>query len=449
VCSVCGTTLTDVPVVQTKHQPESPPTSARYDYHFGDSDLFEGDLRWKTGNYLMGAIFALLLAAIVVAGVMFIPDFVGGNESNGQLPAGRADSGANIVKDTPTPQISPTPIAFVTNTPAAPTPILNTVTPLPTATDTPAPCIQNVNQGDDLISLVFRCGHRDLAVIDIVLQENNLSNASLIQVGQQIVIPWPTPTVDPNVTPTTEVESDIDSDSDTTDIAAESVAVAQRGNVLPGLVAPDVGTPVIPTATLPPGVIWHDVVFGEDIISIAFQYGADVEILSQLNPEVTFSQCDFGIPTGGPNCIVQIFEGQRLRVPAPTQTPTIPPTPSGSETPTPTATPTINVPSALSPVDRSFFRADEIITLRWVTTGTLGPDEVYRVVVTDTTTDTEYSGDTQDLFFIVPQAWQGTDGERHRYTWSVNVINEKQPDDPIFSTQLLSFVWESREGDES
>jgi hypothetical protein len=190
-------------------------------------------------------------------------------------------------------------------------------------------------------------------------------------------------------------------------------------------------------------VAWHEVVKDETIISIAFEYGADLKILSELNPEVTFSQCDFGEFSGGTSCVVNLYIGQRIRVPAPTLTPTLSPTPSGSETPTPTVTPTYNAPSALSPSNRALFQGSELVTLRWVASGTLGAGQTYRVQINDLTSGATYSADTPDLFFILPVEWQSHDGARHDYEWTVSVIDQNHADTPLFSTEPRIFTWES------
>jgi hypothetical protein len=204
------------------------------------------------------------------------------------------------------------------------------------------------------------------------------------------------------------------------------------------------GVRLVPTETLQPGVAWHTVRKDENIIIIAVAYGATLRILSELNPQVTFSQCDFGLGTGGENCVVQLFEGQQLRVPAPTPTPTIQPTASGSETPTPTATPTFNAPTALSPSNRAFFQKDDLITLRWVGTGTLSENQSYLIQVEDQTSGHEYSATTQELFFIVPNDWQSQENDRHDYIWSVSVIDSANPDNPYFTTETRIFTWQGQ-----
>jgi len=117
---------------------------------------------------------------------------------------------------------------------------------------------------------------------------------------------------------------------------------------------------------------------------------------------------------------------------------------SGSETPTPTLTPTFNAPSLFNPQDRTLFERSALITLRWVATGTLAEDEMYQVVLEDLTAGITHVGETDELFFIVPTEWQGTDSRRHDFRWSVSVIRRTTPNEPIFTTSTRLFSWESR-----
>ncbi|MBZ0301962.1 MAG: LysM peptidoglycan-binding domain-containing protein [Anaerolineae bacterium] len=373
----------------------------------------------------------LVLAAVLCAGVGLLSvtrlvSFFGNSPDSivSQTPSDAAADEVTLVTNTPRPTLF---LPTVT----ADAPPTRTLTPSPAPTETPGPCMQKVQPGDSLIALVSRCGHRDLDVIDLVLEINHLDAPDVIQVGQTIEIPWPTATPNPD------------------EEATATPQEATGSNPLVALVPEDGNTVVVfsqPTPTLQPGVAWHQVAQGENIISIAFNYGADLKILSELNPEVTFSQCDFGKFSGGPSCLVNIFEGQQIRVPAPTPTPTLSPTPSGSETPTPSATPTFNAPSSLSPGDRALFQRGELITLRWVASGSLGAGQVYRVSVEDVTSNRRYFEDTTDLFLIVPEAWQGRDSRRHEYQWTVSVIDSDNPGNPYFSTEPRIFVWEAGEG---
>jgi LysM repeat protein len=423
VCITCGTTLGDVSVHAPKGKPQQP--SFDYDYRYGETDLFEGNLRRTGRAYLLGG---LVTCMVVVCGGLFLLIAPLASRLVSQM---RASSIPDAVFTS-----SPT-VFFATVTPAPPT---LSPTPAPPPTDTatlsptPAPCIQKVQPGQGLIEILAICGHRSLDVMQEVLKLNHLTDPSRIQVGQEIIVPWPTATLDPNAVPT----------------ATPSEAAAQSGDnaatVANSILSGDNLSPVDPfaptaTSTLQPGVTWHKVQKGEDMISIAVEYGATAEILSQLNPEITFSQCDFGQPSGGGTCVVNLYEGQLIRVPAPTATPTIPPTPSGSETSTPTATATYNAPSALSPTNRAFFLRDQLVTLRWVASGTLADGEAYRVRLTDDQ-GTVHTADTIELFLIVPTDWQRRDGKTHDYTWTVSVIDSAAPDQLRYTTPPLTFTWQ-------
>jgi hypothetical protein len=198
------------------------------------------------------------------------------------------------------------------------------------------------------------------------------------------------------------------------------------------------------TATLPASVQWHTVVRDENVITIGVQYGANVRILSELNPEVAFSQCDFGLQFGGPNCTVLLYEGQQIRVPAPTATPFLSPTPNGSETPTPTATATFNAPGAISPGDRAFFSSGELVTLRWTASGTLAADEAYLVRVENLTTDETFTATTTELSWVVPDDWHRRDAARQDFRWTVSLVTLGQPDNPRYTTEPRQFTWLGR-----
>lgn len=434
LCSTCGTSLTDVPVQAETAKPATD-RKPRYDHRYGETDLLEGDLHRRSGVYLFSGILALVAVACVGAIIFFgvrwlFPSF-------GTPPT-----------DTPTALAATLPIVLITNTPP-PSPVMATVTPpppTPTITPTPGPCTHKVQSGDDLITIAFQCGHRSLDVIPLILTLNNLSAPDMINVGQEIVVPWPTATPEANGDASQGDSTTADSASAPPDAAAALVEPTDAG--IPGLelaAAPTRSAPTQrPTATLLPGVTWHIVQPNENIVAIAFEYNTDVQALSQLNPEITFSQCDFGNPAGGPDCMVMIYEGQQMRVPAPTPTPTLSPTLSGSETALPTFTPTYNAPSALSPADHTLFMSGDLVTLRWVGSGTLGAGDAYRVRVEDLTTRAVYTADTTELSFILPQAWQGQDAQRHEYRWMISIIRSDDPDRPYYTTRPRLFTWEGR-----
>lgn len=400
-----------------------------YDYRHGETDLFEGDLNRKGTVFLTGILVTLILFMCGGLALMAGPTLL---STAGDFSLS-ADSNAT---DTLTPASDRPAFNLPTITEGPPT-LTPSHTPPPTSTPTieptREPCFQEVRAGEGLINVVSRCGHVNNAVLDIVMEINNLPNVNSIREGQILEIPWPTETPDPEAAPAQPDDGD-------TEESASGQAVSQGVDVF----ADDFDPFLIPTATLQPGIQFHTVQPNENIIIIAVEYGANVEILSQLNPEITFSQCDFGQNYGGPRCTVPLGVGQRVRVPAPTLTPTLPPTATGNETATPTATATFNAPSQRSPSNRAFFRNDQLITLRWVPTGTLAANEVYLIRVEDTTAGIIYTAETRNTYFVIPDEWQGRDDERHEYQWSISVIEQDDPDNPSFTTNTLIFTWESR-----
>ncbi|MEM6284915.1 MAG: LysM domain-containing protein [Chloroflexota bacterium] len=400
-----------------------PAQRTRFDPRSGEADLLETELAWRSGVYIVGGMATLVLAVVAV-GVMLLlnPTMLTGTLE--EIP---------IVQSLPA-QGAPLQENFATNTPR-PTMFVSTVTNAPptiTQTPTPGPCQIEVQAGSTLYGILALCGHRDFDLLDEVLELNDLPDAGALQLGQIIEVPRPTATLDPNI-PTVE-GGDAEGEASSGIIAG--VLFADDIDNLPTL------TP-LPTATLPVGIQWYTVQSGENILTVASQFNAGVEVLSQLNPEIEFNQCDFGIFGGGPDCTVFLSAGQRVRVPAPTPTPTIEPTLTGSETATPTATATFNAPNLVSPGDRALFRRNELVTLRWAGTGTLDTDEVYRLRIRHLNTGVAYIQDTRESFFIIPTQWQQSDGKRHDYEWQVSVIDLRTPEDPIFVTDQRLFTWEA------
>ncbi|MCE2490841.1 MAG: LysM peptidoglycan-binding domain-containing protein [Anaerolineae bacterium] len=377
------------------------------------ADLAESRLRWRSGTCL--TLTVLALAGLFCVGVVLQLAF--------WLQPGNGDAAAPTaaIRIPQTPVVAHTPV---------PTLYLPTVTitpvPPPTATEIPtrSPCLQEVRSGDSLIAIVTRCGHRDLDVLELVLEVNDLASAELLQAGQQLVIPWPTETG-----VATSAESALSLQGSAAIPDEESVIAADRVSFN----AADRRAP-----TLQAGVMWHRVRSGETIVGIAFRYGSDLKVLSELNPEVTFSQCDFGQASGGPSCVVTIYDGQQLRVPAPTPTPTESPAPSGLPTSTPTIT--VNVPVVFSPPDNRNFNGDELVTLRWVASGSLSEGEVWRVVVESLSSGQTYSKSTTSLNLILPAEWKEVQAGWHGYRWRVQLLRSNGD---ILESDNRQFLWET------
>lgn len=440
LCSTCGTSLAQVEVVKRERQ--TPAARRDYDRRYGEADLLEGELHSR-GRMVLFSILLVALVSLCGVGVFFI----GMRVLNAPEPTPTPEAGNPLAVEEGTPQ----PILVSTNTPH-PTVLLPTVTPAPptpTFTATEGPCTRQVQSGDSLIGLLISCGHRSQDVMPTVLAMNSLAAPEALQSGQTILIPWPTPTPDPNAAASADSATASTANMSLSSEGSSAIATnptpsdSELANDLAALRASAAPT-AMPTATLMPGIAWHIVQPNESMVSIASMYQTNAETLAQLNPEIAFSQCDFKYDTGGERCTVLINSGQRIRVPAPTPTPTLSPTLSGSETATFTPTPTYNAPSALSPGNRALFGKDDLITLRWVGSGTLSPGDVYLVTVTDLTTQTTFTAETSELFYIIPTSWQGEDSLRHEYEWTVSVIRTGNPDQPTFTTEARLFTWSGR-----
>jgi len=404
--------------------------STGFDYRYGETDLVaSGGSRGGSALFVLGA--TLFVTLLLGGAALFLLSSV----ANTELEPNPTAQQQGFTTNTNAPTLG---MATVTQGPPtatySPTP---TITFTPSITPTREPCSQTIQQGGNLITAILNCGYtsQDVDIIPTVLALNDLPDANSIRAGQQIFIPWPTPTTDPNAIPT--ATPTVEGEAAATD-AEGIVSVDESIQAFAATVTP----------TLPAGVMWHTVQPEENIITIAVAYSADVKTLSELNREIDFARCDFGERFGGPECIVQLFQGQRLRVPAPTPTPTLSPTIDPNSTATPTATATFNRPSPYSPADQSIFYVDELITLRWTPSATLNPGETYRVDVVDETSGITYTAYTEEIFFIIPREWQGTQQQRHEFTWRVSIVSADTPHAMRYQTEPQRFTWQGNVEDE-
>lgn len=427
-CMNCGASLTHAQV--EVRDGVARPIKAGYDFRYGETDLSEDGLRGKARLYFAWiiGILAVVVSALVVLWIR--PSF---------SPA-PLDTPTSLPTSNVTASASPTfGLATVTQGSPTLTPSYTpsqTFTPAPTAT--PEPCLQTVGAGEGMLALISRCGHIHLDVISLVVTLNGLNNENDLRAGQTILIPYPTPTVDPNAVPATA------------DPAVESGSDAMMVSLGDGLSQEDIfATQAVdpffaPTPTNPSGIGNYTIVFNDSIIGIISAYNTTIDTLDKLNPEMEFFQCEMGQTFGGPACIVPIYEGQVIRVPVPTPTPTFTFTPNGSETPTPTATATYNAPNPLSPDNRAYFRQDQIITLRWAATGTLADGEVYLVTAQNLAEGTAFTGQTRELFWVVPEEWQGAQATQLEYVWTVAIAPLDRPESARYTSLQFSFTWEGR-----
>ena len=405
-CANCGASLENVAAF---HAASSLPARRQYDFRYGETDLLESAAHEAARkSCLVLLLFAVMFAFCGVVGLL-------------QTESARRASS----RSQPLATVRPTlpPYATVTMGPPTATVAATTEPTLPpTPSHTPAPCARQVVAGDSLIGIIAGCGHRSLALLPTVMALNGIADETRIQVGQRIIVPRPTPTLNPDAAS-----------------APAGEASASEDDAGLALLSFDPFAPTI-EPTLLPGLMWHTVAKDENMILIALQYKSNAKQLSDLNPEVEFALCDFGLEFGGGECRVNLAQGQRIRVPAPTATPTIAPTSDGSETPTPTVTATINAPHAYSPIDETIFTARDQITLRWVATGSLNSDQLYLVSVENDAGD-RFSAETRDLFFILPPRWQAADSQLHGYTWSVTIV-DSVTGEASSATEPSRFFWQ-------
>jgi LysM repeat protein len=443
-CSICGAVLPGelTPVVPMPSVGESKIRGKRprYDPAAGDDDLYAGDLTGRMWRLIFVAGVGLALLLGLGLGVV-IARFGGNGDQDSGPRAEPIGTGRPTAPPTATPRgmVAATPSTTFTPKPVFTLATVTPMPPTPTETPTPGPCYQTAQQGDTVYGMAIRCGHIDMAVVDLILQMNNMKSAEQLQLGQTLEIPWPTPT--PGSEP---VEPSSSSSDGGTGGGGEAGLPEVRYN--------EFGTPdalakyedIEPT--LRPGQAWHSVQAGDTIMGIAYAYDTTVETLSQINPEIPFLQCDFGERYGGQNCSVMLYEGQRVRVPVPIPTITATPTPA-VRTATPTPTATYNAPYLVAPEDGEHFSADQIVTLRWGGTGTLATNERYIVHVRDLDTGEEYVATVSDTSYILPGGWQPDDRNTHTLEWMIalgivdaqfNVLSE----DHITDTRR--FAWDSR-----
>lgn len=422
-----------------------------FDPTLGDDDLFMGDLTARVWRLVLVGGIALALLLGLTLGVV-ISRYLAGDDENtggGQVFTENIDQSVMTQTGTPgtlmptmpptntprTPGITPTITPVPPTPPMLDLPTITPVPPTPTITPTLEPCIQTAWAGATIFEMALKCGHVDWAVVDVILEMNDMEDAAELREGQTLEIPWPTPT--PGAEP-----PEPDAETGTETGADDQAAVVLNEFGTPDRLAQyqDV------EATLRPGQKWHTIQAGETIAGIAYLYDTTIELLSQINPEIPFLQCDFGQTYGGPNCSVMLIEGERLRVPVPVPMPEPTATP-GMRSPTPQPSPTYNAPYLVGPNDGAHFNADQIVTLRWNGTGTLATNERYVVRVFDMETGEDYVALVQETFYSLPGGWQPTDRKQHTFQWTIsvgtvdaefNVLDEYDETDPRY------FSWDSR-----
>jgi len=274
-----------------------------------------------------------------------------------------------------------TPTLTITVTPSlTPTPITPTVTATPQPTATPFTYIVNVGDTCSGIAAAF-----DISVQSIVRPNNLPADCATLYEGQELLIPYPTPTASPFPTATL-------SGIDATIAACEKIVYTVQEN--------------------------------DTLSSISINYAVPMEAIKEFNGMVNNTVYS-GLPLIVPLC-------ERFATPGPSPTPTPPP-------PYP-------APNLLLPVDGSHFTLnDDNVTLQWAAVGTLNDNEAYAVTIEDITDGTgrklvDYVKDTK---FTVPASFRSTENIPHVYRWWVMPVRQVGTDEsgnPIWDTAGASSI---------
>jgi LysM repeat protein len=280
-----------------------------------------------------------------------------------------------------------TPTATMTITPSlTPTPLTPTITPSPQPTATPF--TYEVKVGDTCGGIAFAF---DVSVQSIVRLNNLPADCATLFEGQELLIPYPTPTASPFPTATL-------SGIDATLAACEQINYTVQEN--------------------------------DTLSSIANNYNVPIEAIKEFNGMVNNTVFT------GLNLIIPLCE--RFATPGPSPTPTPPP-------PYP-------APNLLLPTDGTHFATtDDAVTLQWAAVGTLNSNEAYAVTIEDITDGTgrKIVGYVEDTKFIVPISFRSTESIPHIYRWWVSTVRQTGTDEsgnPIWdsagaASEKRSFTW--------
>ena len=291
-----------------------------------------------------------------------------------------------VVEPTATPTLTLTITPSLTPTPQTPT---LTPTPLPS----PTPFTYTVKAGDTCggIAAAF-----DISVQSIVRMNNLPADCATLFDGQELLIPYPTPTVTPFPTATL-------SGLDATIAACEKIVYTVQEN--------------------------------DTLSSISTNYAVPMDAIKEFNGMVN------NTVYSGLSLIIPLCE--RAATPGPT--------------PTPTAPPPYPAPNLLLPPDGAHFNLDDdIVTLQWAAVGTLRDNEAYAITIEDVTEGqarklVRYVEDTK---FIVPASFRASANEPHVYRWWVMPVRQVGSDDngaPIWASagaisQTRVFTWTGEAG---
>ncbi|MFN2139926.1 MAG: LysM peptidoglycan-binding domain-containing protein [Candidatus Promineifilaceae bacterium] len=259
-----------------------------------------------------------------------------------------------------TPEASETPVATETPIPSA--------TPAPTDTPQP-PRYHPVASGETLfgLSLFYRVSP------DSIAESNDIPINSPIQVGQQLIIPWPTATP-----PLESMILQIGEEQVVVDVTDCEIVTIQEGDSIYGL---------------------------------SGQHGIPAEAIIAVN-RLTDESIQMLHP-GDTLCVPRVYTGD-----------TLPATPGPMPTETSTAFPA--GPVLLYPVNGAEIDPpDGLLRLQWTAVKDLEDDEWYMVEFgdLDMLDSLPHRGFSRDSSFQVPSAWRPEIPQTHEIRWRVSIVN--------------------------
>jgi len=287
----------------------------------------------------------------------------------------------DTIPPTETPTITITPSPTITTTPQPPT---ATNTPVPT----PTPLSYKVASGDTCSSIAFAFG---VSTQSIILLNSLPAACDNLIIGQNLLIPHPTPTSTPQPTATMNAE--------------ESTRVAC-------------------------GEFEYTVQENDTLSSISANYAVAIVVLKEYN--------GLANDTVRSGQVIKIPLCQRAATAGPSPTPTLPP---------PYAAPSLLLPQDGAP----FTGTDDTVTLQWASVGTLRDNEAYAVTIVDVTggQDRKLVDYVVDTKYNVPLSFRPTDNLPHVIRWWVLTARQVGTDDsgnPIWepagaSSAQRDFIW--------
>lgn len=275
-------------------------------------------------------------------------------------PTAGVTTPAETPSPSPRPTRTPSPTATATFTP--------TFTPLP-------PIIHIVQKGESVGIIAKQYGVSEKAV----LEANGLQADSIIRIGQELIIPRPTPTPEP---------------------AATQAAQAPQ----------PAGTPSATGApALAPGEQAYTVESGDTLSDIAKKFNTTVNLLMSRN--------NIKDPS-----LLRV--GQVIIIPAGTPTPL--PTPTFRPTSTPTPGPPYKPPVLLWPPNGTVYRGESAVVLvQWASVGLLAADEWYVVRVYRGTEVIGEQWTKANAWRLPAELRPPADAADHRLTWQVLVMRQQ------------------------